>query len=420
MVLLARPVSRTNSLWALLLVLALAVPIAAHAQVLYGSLTGLVTDSTSAVLPGVQVVALNLGTGLSKEATTDRAGVYLMNDLQPGVYRVTIALASFKSVVHENLRLDANTMRRADAQLAPANVTETVEIHAERPIIQTDQGSLQETQSAEQINDLPLTGSAGRNYQSLMQIVPGALMAGEQNSAAGSPQRSISFNVNGVSRLQNNTKLDGASIVYPWLPTNTAYVPSAEAIEEVSIVTNAYNADQGLAGGAVINVIMRSGTNALRGTAWGYETNAKLKARNYFQTTPTNPADDLQQYGGNLGGPLVKNKLFFFTNWERTKRVNSSPVRLYSLATDALRRGDFSGTGVTIYDPASNTDPALRTPFQGNIIPGNRIDLAALEMIRRMPLPTGSGFVNNYTASGDGTFTRDNFDVKLNYSGNKI
>src|SRR6185436_13608467 len=124
-------------------------------------------------------------------------------------------------------------------------------------------------QTQAQVSSLPLTGSAGRNYQSLMQTVPGALMAGEQNSVAGSPQRSISFNVNGVSRMQNNTKLDGASIQYPWLPTNTAYVPPAEAIEEVSIVTNAFNAQQGMAGGAAINVVIRSGTNSFRGTAWG-------------------------------------------------------------------------------------------------------------------------------------------------------
>lgn len=419
MVRLARRVSCATSPPALLLALVLAMVLvpwaAASAQVLYGSLTGHVTDATGAVIPGAQVVALNVGTGISKEATTDLTGIYLINDLQPGIYRVTISLSSFKSVVHENVRVDANTIRRADAQLAPADVAEAVEVRAERPIIQTDQGSLQETQTAQEINDLPLLGSAGRNYQSLMQIVPGVSMAGEQNSAAGSPQRSISFNVNGVSRLQNNTKLDGASIQYPYLPTNTAYVPSAEAIEEVSIVTNAYNAEQGIAGGAAINVIIKSGTNEFRTTAWGYDTNSRFKARNYFQSpTAAIPKDDLEQYGGNLGGPVVRNRLFFFTNWEHTNHTNSSPVRFYSLATDALRRGDFSGTGVTIYDPASSPDPALRTAFPGNMISSDRIDLAAKELIKRMPVPTGPGLVNNYVAQGDGTYTRDNVDVKMN------
>ncbi len=241
-------------------------------------------------------------------------------------------------------------------------------------------------------------------------------MAGEQNSAAGSPQRAISFNVNGVSRLQNNTKLDGASVVYPWLPTNTAYVPSSEAISEVSIVTNSHNAEQGLAGGAAINVVIKSGTNRFRGTAWGYNTDYDLRARNFFLTANTPKPDGyLNQFGGNIGGPIVKNKLFFFANSERTKRENIAPVRQFSLATEALRRGDFSSAGVTIYDPASNPDPAQRTPFPGNVIPQDRIDPAALELIRRLPLPNGAGFTNNYQAQGTEDYKRDNNDFKVDY-----
>src|SRR6185436_2983796 len=128
---------------------------------------------------------------------------------------------------------------------------------------------------------------------------------------------SISFNVNGVSRLQNNTKLDGASIVYPWLPTNTAYVPSSEAITEVSIVTNSFNAEQGMAGGAAINVVMKSGTNKLSGTGWAYDTDYDWRARNYFLApTAAKPEGYLAQFGANVGGPIAKNKLFFFFNTE--------------------------------------------------------------------------------------------------------
>jgi len=252
-----------------------------------------------------------------------------------------------------------------------------------------------------------------RNYQSLMNIVPGATIdrvgnqggPGEMNSEAGSPQRSISFNVNGVSRMQNQTKLDGASAVYVWLPTNTAYVPSAEAIEEVSIVTNSYNAQQGMAAGAAINVITKSGTNRLKGTAWIYDSDSKWRARNFFQAptgystwedwdaadegtrSPKNNPERLYQFGANLGGPIIKDKLFFFVNWERYDRKRDSPQRFVSIATEALRNGDFSGTGVTIYDPASNPNPALRTPFPGNVIPADRIDPGSAWLIARMPLP---------------------------------
>jgi outer membrane receptor protein involved in Fe transport len=413
------------------------VPRPGSAQVLYGTLTGNVTDATGAVAQGAKVQVVNVGTNVTKNATTDERGAYLFGDLQPGVYDLSIETVGFQPFARKALRIEATAVLRIDARLQVSGVTEAVEVTASTPVLQTDRGDVHITQSAKQVNDLPLTGSVSRNYQSLMQIVPGAILQGEQNSEAGSPQRSISFNVNGVSRMQNNTKLDGASVNYVWLPTNTAYVPSSEAIEEVSIVTNAFNAQQGMVGGAAVNVITKSGTNKLRGTAWIYDVDSDLKARNYFQTPPQgsstweawdaadkstrppkNNPDNLYQFGANLGGPIIKDKLFFFVNWERYDRKRDSPQRLVSIATDPLRRGDFSGTGVTIYDPASNVNPALRTPFPGNVIPADRIDPGALWLIGRMPQPNvdGAGFVNNYTAKGKISYLRDNIDAKVNYS----
>ena len=264
------------------LLLALVLPPAAAGQILYGSLTGTITDQTGGALPGAKIDITNPSTGVVRSVVTDERGNYLVADLQPGTYDITIDLAGFRPVEHKGTVVVSNSRLRLDARLEISAVTDSVAVTASTPQLQTERADLQITQTARQVNDLPLTGSAGRNYQSLMTVVPGALMAGEQNSAAGSPQRSISFNVNGVSRLQNNTKLDGASVVYPWLPTNTAYVPSSEAIEEVSIVTNAYNAEQGMAGGAAINVVIKSGTNSFRATAWGYNTDYDWRARNYF------------------------------------------------------------------------------------------------------------------------------------------
>src|SRR5689334_11865739 len=241
------------------LVLASAMPFPAYAQVLYGSLTGNVTDQTGAIVAGAKVAAANVNTGVVKETVSDDAGRYLFSDLQPGVYKVTIAASNFKTLIQEDVRIAANMVRRIDVQLDTSGVNETVAVSASSVVLQTDRADINITQPARQVNDLPLAGSAGRNYQSLMQLVPGAVLQGEQNSAAGSPQRSISFNVNGVSRLQNNTRIDGASVIYPWLPTNTAYVPPAEGIQEVNIVTNSMDAEQGLAGGAAINVITKAG-----------------------------------------------------------------------------------------------------------------------------------------------------------------
>lgn len=417
----------------------LVLPIVVNAQVLYGSLTGAVTDPKDSMVPGAKVEITNVNTGISKTVITDDRGAFLVNDLQPGVYKVVVSLTGFKSLLRESIAINANSITRVDAQLETGSVQETVTINAAADEqLQTDRADVSTTQTAKQVNDLPLSGSAGRNYQSLMQIVPGAVMAGEINSAAGSPQRSLSFNVNGVSRLQNNTKIDGASVIYPWLPTNTAYVPSAEAIQEVNIATNSFDAEQGTVGGAAVNVSMKSGANPFHGTGWGYTTNSSFgKARNYFQTTPKPNKDILAQYGFNFSGPVYspawnkngpsiwkgQNKLFFFVNYEKTTRRQLSRLNTVSLAPASLRptaQGvNFTGTGATIYDPLSNPDPALRTPFAGNIIPLNRIDIGAIKLIEILPLPNLPGFTNNFVSRGTAEFDRTNFDTKINFNPNE-
>jgi hypothetical protein len=407
-----------------LVIAGLLAPISASAQVLYGSLTGNVADQTGAILPGIMAQVLNKDTGVAKTAITNERGAYLFNDLQVGIYKLTISAASFEPFIRENVNIAANTIVRINAELHVAGVTGNVEVTAAPVVLQTDRADINFNQTVRQINELPLGGSVGRNYQSLMNLVPGAINQGEQNSQAGSPQRSISFNVNGVSRLQNNTKIDGASVVYPWLPTNTAYVPPAEGIQEVNIVTNSFDTEQGLAGGAAVNVTIRSGGNEFHGSGWLYDTNSATQARNYFQTTPQVPKSIVTQYGYAVGGPIIRNKLFFFTDFERSTQRNTSRVVTVSVAPASLRP-DSSGNvtfpaaangGATIYDPASNPDPALRTAFLNNTVPANRIDIGALELMKRLPLPTGPGFINNFVSNGVAAFNRNNIDGKVNYN----
>src|SRR5215510_7157967 len=402
----------------LLLLLALAAPRGVDAQVIYGSLTGNVTDQSGAVVTGAKVEAQNIGTGVSTSVVTDERGAYLFSSLQAGLYKVTITSANFKALAQENVRVEVNTIRRLDAQLQVGDVSAVVQVTATTEALQTDRADVNLVQTARQINDLPLTGSVGRNFQSLLQLIPGTSKGtggfflgggtGEDNSAAGNPQRSISYNVNGVSRMQNNTKIDGSGIVYPWLPTNTAYVPTAESIQEVNIVTNSFDAEQGLAGGAAINVITKSGTNAFHGVGWVYDTNSATQARSFFQTTPQVPKNILVQFGYAVGGPIIKNKMFFFTDLERTTQRQFARVQTFTIAAANLRpnaAGDVvfptpAQGGAIIYDPASNPDPTLRTPFANNTIPAARIDLAAQEFLKRLPAPTRSGFVDNFTPIG--------------------
>ncbi len=420
----------------------------AHGQVLYGSMVGNVTDPNGAAVPGAKVEVVNLGTRAIKGTTTDDNGSFSFTDLTPGIYNVTVTAASFKKELRETVQVEANKVRRVDAQLQVGQVQETVVIGsgAEMPL-QTDRADVNTTLDARQVNNLPLFGSVGRNYQSLIYLIPGTTRGTggffinqtgtEDNSAAGNPQRSMSFNVNGVSRLQNNTKLDGSSIIYPWLPTNTVYVPPSEAIQEVNIVTNAFDAEQGIAGGAAINLSIKSGTNDFHGVGWGYDTNSRFRSRTYFQPTNqvVNPKNILAQFGFAVSGPIYlpvpgeggrglwsgKNKLFFFTDLERTTQRNAAGG-VFSVAPPNLRpnaNGDvnFTGTGITVYDPASNPNPALRTPFPNNTIPANRIDIAAREILRRLPLPNQPGNTNNFAAAGVGEFNRTNFDLKINFVG---
>ncbi|MBS1786230.1 MAG: TonB-dependent receptor [Acidobacteria bacterium] len=422
---------------------------AANAQVLYGSLTGNVTDPSGAIISGAKVEARNVSTGAAQIVITDERGAFSFSNLQAGIYKVTVIAQSFKTLVQDNLKVDANTSRRLDVQMQVGDVTASVQVSAESPALQTDRADVNITQSARQVNNLPLFGSVGRNYQTLMQLIPGTSRSGgfvgngsgEENSAAGNPQRSISYNVNGVSRLQNNTRIDGSSVIYPWLPTNTVYVPPAESIQEVNIVTNAFDAEQGLAGGAAVNVTIKTGGNDFHGVGWGYDTNSAFLSRRYFQpVNQTNiPKNILAQWGYALSGPVIlprfgeggkstwsgKNKLFFFTDLERTTQRNAAgataTVAPAILRPDANGNVNFAGTGITVYDPLSNANPALRTPFANNTIPGNRIDVAAIEILKRLPLPNLPGNTNNFATTGVGQFNRTNIDSKVNYdSGGKL
>ncbi len=386
------------------------------AQVLYGSLTGTITDSTGAAVPGAKVEVVNTATGISRNAATDDRGGYLFSDLQAGPYRVTISAAAFSAATREGLTIIANTQQRLDVSLNVAQVSESVTVAAAAAVLQTDRADVNNQITANQVQNLPFAGNQGRNFQNLYRIVPGFSPPSELHSDAGNPQRALGSNVNGVSFSNNNTRLDGATVSYPWLPHIIAYVPPADAVEAVNIVSNSFDAEQGMAGGSAINVSIKSGTNQFHGSGHWYHTNSAVQARNFFFVGSQLPKNLLHQWGGTFGGPIKKNKLFFFTDWERTtRRQFASAFRTIPVA--ALRQGDFTGTGTTLFDPQTGAANGTgRTPFPGNMIPSARFDPASVRMISLLPAPNLTTFPNNYFATGNYTFNRDNFDVKINYN----
>jgi hypothetical protein len=415
------PVSRSqfkspsNCLTLFALVLFSLAP-SAKAQVLYGTLTGTVSDQSGAAVPSAKIEAVNVGTGVARSTNTDDRGNYIFSDLQPGVYKVTISAPSFRSVVEEGARLDANIVRRLDARLQVSTVEQVLTVSAEAVALQTDRADVSQQLQSQQLSDLPSAGT--RNFQSIFVVIPGFSPPASEHSEAGNPQGALGTNVNGASYNNNATRLDGALDLYPWLPEIVAYVPAAEAIQTVNVVTASFDAEQGMAGGSVVNVAIKSGTNQFHGAAWEYNQISALKARNYFYYGVNNPKNIINQFGGNLGGPIKKNKLFFFGDWEVTdKRANVSALE--TVATDPLRQGNFTGTSI-IYDPnTGNANGTGRTPFPNNMIPTTRFASAAVKMIALMPEPNqasaSSTPTNDYFGSGDYSSTHHNIDTKINW-----
>src|SRR3984957_12527129 len=302
-----------------------------RAQALYGSLTGNVTDPSSAAIPGAKVDALSVETGVAKQTETDSRGVYLFSNLQPGVYKVTVTAKSFQTFIETDIEVQESAVRRVDVRLQVATVAQSLEVSAHAVALQTDKADIHKEITSQEEENLPYNGTEGRNFQGLLLLQPGANTTagtGEANSAAGNPQRAITVSQNGISSQANNTRLDGATDAYPWLPVNVAYVPSPKAIDTVSISTHAFDAEMGAAGGAAINVSIKSGTNNLHGVLFERNTNNDLTAVNNYFSHPGRLAKNIQnQYGFAIGGPIWipkivhgKNKLFWFMSYEGTKQ----------------------------------------------------------------------------------------------------
>jgi hypothetical protein len=396
------------------------VPRPSKAQVLYGTLLGNVSDSSGLPISGATVVATNAETNSEKTATTDSSGGYRFSDLEEGTYTVSATAPSFGKVISQGIAIRTNTEGRFDPQLQPATVGQTVIVTSAPPELQTDSGTVTAELEKTQVQTLVTTPGANmRNFQSLYVVLPGFTPPGASHSESGNPGDTLVTNVNGVSQSNNNTRIDGVSDIYPWLPEIAAYTPSVEAISAVNAVTNSFDAEQGLAAGTVINVSTRSGTNSYHGTAWEYNLNNALEAKGYFVPANTRtPKYILNQFGANYGGPIRKNKAFFFANWERSRRAQAVSG-FQTIPTQAMVNGDFQGISTTIYDPLTgNPDGTGRTPFPNNIIPASRIAFAAKQLAALLPVPniTTNSLFNNYFVAADAEYTRDNVDSRVDWS----
>ena len=402
----------------------------ATAQVLYGGITGAVTDSTGANVPGATVTITHKETNLSREAVSNETGIFTFTNVQAGTYDVKVAMSGFREFVKTNVPVSVNQISRVDVKLEVGALTETVTVQSAAELLQTDKADVHTELKSTEITALPL--NQFRNYQALINLVPGATPGVFQNAETDTPARSLSTNVNGQNRNNNGTRTDGATNINIWLPHHNVYISPAETIDTVNVSTNNFDAEQGMAGGAAVTVITKSGTNQFRGSAFEFYNSDKFNASPYFFGNDPNgkpPKLPITRniYGGTFGGPIQRNRLFFFASFEGYKQ-DLRRFNNLSVPNAALRAGDFSnarnanGTLQIIYDPATGAANGTgRTAFPNNIIPPERIHPIAAKLLTYYPLPnsggTGAGnLTNNYLREEPRTTDRDNYDVKINFN----
>ena len=370
-----------------------------RAQSVSGTILGTVTDASGAVVSNAKVIVTNEGTGLTREVMSDSNGDFVVPSIPTGRYTVVVEMAGFKTLALSNIELGVDQRARIDLKLEVGALTESVTIEAVSPLVQTSTSELGTTVGNEQIEALPLNG---RNFVNLTRTVPGVLrgIPGSNIDGAGSLawRASASFSANGQRARDNNFMLDGVDNNETWLQTVVIF-PSVDSLDEFKLQTSTYSAEYGRSLGGVVNLQIKSGTNLLRGSGFEFHRNDALDANNFFNNRAGRgkPSFKQNQFGGTLGGPVFKDRTFFFGAYQG-HREEQGQTFLSTVPSLAMRRGDFSELNRVIYDPQTGQ------PFPGNVIPSNRIDSVARNILDQLyPEPNTAGTrqasgqtINNY------------------------
>lgn len=343
---------------------------------------GTVLDSSGAVVPGARILVRNVETGLEREARTHETGGYVVSQLPVGLYAVTCEAQGFKSASQDGIRLQVDENRRADFRLELGAITETVTVQGTVAQVETREGALKEVVDAERIVTLPLNG---RNPIELQYLVAGVGARTDRGQ-----QQNPSVSINGSRTNANNYTLDGGDNHDPYFNSPAAF-PNPDALQEFSIQTNAYSADRGRNAGVIMNAITKSGTNELHGGVFEFLRNEKLNARNFFALAV--PPFKRNQYGATLGGPVLRNKLFYFGSYQGTRERSAPGSITATVLSPAEREGNFAEIlPRTLRDPAGGT-------FPGNIIPKSRLHAASLKFLDAfIPLPNRPGNLYSFAS----------------------
>ena len=386
---------------------------------------GTITDSSGAVAAGAVVTITNIETGVKRVATTGDDGLYQFPALASGLYNISVQKTGFKQVTQDDIRLELSQVARIDFTLSPGAITESVQVHASAPLLESDTSSVGQVIETKAVSDLPLNG---RNFAQLAILGPGVTGVGYSASGTiGSGTRPDDMRPgtelfsNGNREQSNNFMLDGVDNNFRRNGLITLR-PSVEAVREFKIQTNLFQAEQGRNPGATINVITKSGSNAFHGSGYEFLRNAKLDARNFFSRPgSTKPQYQQNQFGASLGGPIKRDRLFFFLNYEGYRKRQGTFASVNTVPIAAIRNGDFRSVR-PIFNPFS-VRPApgtasgyTRDPFPDNTIPRSMFDSVTSRLIQAYPLPDTNALTNNQVTNPVLAQNWDQGDFRTDYN----
>jgi hypothetical protein len=424
---------RSRIRFSLLTLFVIGYSITAWAQVERGTLACSIIDSSGSDVPGAEIAVVNVDTGVEFRTVSNDQGDFVAPNLIPGRYRVTVSKTGFKSLHREDLIVRANERLAVTLTLDVGVVTQVVDVRGDvTPLLSKESSTVTSHLDSQQVAELP---TLNRTIFDLASVLPGVTIANIQSNSIGIPdnariQMGLTANGggsggSGSSSLINNFMLDGVNNTM--VSATSSYLginPPLEAIQEFTIDTSNATAEQGR-GGTSIRVVLKSGTNKFHGSAFEFLRNAALDARNYFDyedlsgSTRRLPNFVQNQFGGTLGGPIRKDKTFFFADYQGF-RQREGRTWISNVPDAAVRAGDFSGTSQPIFDPATwNPASGTRQPFAGDMIPQNRFSPAAVNVMTYMPLPNGAGLnalgIGNFYSSSTLSRTQDTFDAKIDH-----
>jgi carboxypeptidase family protein len=410
-------------------------------QNVYGTIAGTVSDSSGAAIADATVTLTNMDTNEKHNMTTDASGNYTFVNILPGKYKVEAEKSGFKKVVRQPILVQIESGLRVDLTMQVGAVTETVEVSAEAPLLQPETNSLGQVVEQRTVTELPLNG---RNPLALVALVPGVVPQGQPSAGNSSMGNPVGANPFALGDFQVGGGMSGQSaILIDGAPTNGAYlnvvtvIPSQDVIEEFKVQTNNLGPEYGRFAGGVINLSTKSGTNSFHGSGFEFLRNKVLNANDFFanESGIARPPFTQNQFGANVGGPIFKDKLFFFSAYDGF-RLRKGNIFQTWVPTAAERGGDFSQIGssnlssaLTIYDPTTSgvgvnagtpcdaAHAACRTAFTGNIIPTNRIDATAQALLSYFPMPNqtnnpNGNFATAFSSGGD----VDQYNERIDYT----